>query len=245
MQPDPDAAATALTELLAVMARLRDPDGGCPWDRAQDFASIAPYTVEEAYEVADAIRRGPTPGPLLDELGDLLFQVVYHARMAEERGWFDFAAVARIIAEKMIRRHPHVFAADAAREAAAQTAAWEAGKAAERAARAETGTLAGVPSGLPALARAAKLTRRAARVASTGPTPRPCWTSWRRKLRSCARNCPARTARGWPTRSATCCSCWPTLPASWTSTRKPAWTQPIASSRAGSTPWRRALRPAA
>lgn len=169
MQPDPDAAATALTELLAVMARLRDPDGGCPWDRAQDFASIAPYTIEEAYEVADAIRRGPTPGPLLDELGDLLFQVVYHARMAEERGWFDFAAVARIIAEKMIRRHPHVFGADAARDAAAQTAAWEAGKAAERAARAETGTLAGVPAGLPALTRAAKLTRRAARVGFDWP----------------------------------------------------------------------------
>jgi len=159
----------ALTELLVIMARLRDPDGGCPWDLEQDFASIAPYTVEEAYEVADAIRRGPDPAVLLDELGDLLFQVVYHARMAQEAGWFGFAEVARAISTKMVRRHPHVFGEASARDAEAQTRAWETQKAAERAARAETGTLAGVPSGLPALSRAAKLTRRAARVGFDWP----------------------------------------------------------------------------
>ncbi len=164
--PDP---ATALQRLIGIMAKLRDPVGGCPWDQVQDFASIAPYTVEEAYEVADAIGRGPEPAVLLDELGDLLFQTVYHARMAEEREWFAFADVAEAIADKMIRRHPHVFGDAAARDAAAQTAAWEVQKAAERATRAETGTLAGVPVGLPALTRAAKLTRRAARVGFDWP----------------------------------------------------------------------------
>ncbi len=159
----------ALTALLGIMARLRDPDRGCPWDQVQHFASIAPYTIEEAYEVADAIQRGPDPAVLLDELGDLLFQVVYHARMAEELGWFGFAQVAEAIGAKMIRRHPHVFGEAAARDAATQTAAWEAQKAAERAARAESGTLAGVPAALPALTRAAKLTRRAARVGFDWP----------------------------------------------------------------------------
>ncbi len=162
----PDAA---LLRLLAIMARLRAPEGGCPWDQVQDFASIAPYTIEEAYEVADAIRRGPDFPSLQDELGDLLFQVVYHAQMASEAGHFGFAEVARAIADKMVRRHPHVFGEAAARDAAAQTAAWETQKAAERAARAETGVLAGVPVGLPALTRAAKLTRRAARVGFDWP----------------------------------------------------------------------------
>ncbi|MCS6931099.1 MAG: nucleoside triphosphate pyrophosphohydrolase [Acetobacteraceae bacterium] len=157
-------AATELLRLLAVMAKLRAP-GGCPWDRAQDFASIAPYTIEEAYEVADAATRGDLPA-LADELGDLLLQVVYHARMAEERGAFAFADVARGIADKMIRRHPHVFG-DAA--GADPTETWEAQKAAERAARAETGVLAGVPLSLPALSRAAKLTKRAARVGFDWP----------------------------------------------------------------------------
>ncbi len=164
--PDPAAATLAL---LAVMARLRDPETGCPWDVAQDFASIAPYTVEEAYEVADAIQRGPDPAMLRDELGDLLLQVAYHARMAEERGWFAFADVAAGITAKMIRRHPHVFGDAEIRGAAAQTEAWETAKAAERAARAETGTLAGVATGLPALTRAAKLTKRAARVGFDWP----------------------------------------------------------------------------
>src|SRR5215203_2908211 len=149
--PQPD---TALLRLLDIMARLRAPDG-CPWDREQSFATIAPYTVEEAYEVADAIRRGPDFPALLDELGDLLFQVVYHAQMANEAGHFDFTAVAEAISAKMLRRHPHVFGEAAARDAAAQTAAWEVQKQAERAARDETGTLAGIPTGLPALTRAA------------------------------------------------------------------------------------------
>ncbi len=158
----------AIAHLLDVMARLRDPETGCPWDQVQDFATIAPYTIEEAYEVEDAIARG-TPATLLDELGDLLFQVVYHARMAEERGWFAFADVARAIADKMVRRHPHVFGDEEARTAEQQTAAWEAQKAAERATRKEHGTLAGLPPGLPALTRAAKLTRRAGRVGFDWP----------------------------------------------------------------------------
>jgi len=164
-----DDAAPALLRLLSIMARLRAPDG-CPWDREQDFASIAPYTIEEAYEVADAIGRGDLPA-LQDELGDLLFQVVYHAQMAQEIGAFDFAAVARTIADKMIRRHPHVFGEAAARDTAAQSVAWEVQKQAERAARAETGTLAGIPAALPALTRANKLARRAARVGFDWPDP--------------------------------------------------------------------------
>ena len=165
MPQDPEAA---LARLLDVMARLRDPETGCPWDREQDFPTIAPYTIEEAYEVEDAIRRG-APALLLDELGDLLFQVVYHARMAEERGWFAFGDVAKAIADKMIRRHPHVFGEAEARSTDQQTLAWEAQKEAERAARAEAGTLAGIPPGLPALTRAAKLTRRAGRVGFDWP----------------------------------------------------------------------------
>jgi ATP diphosphatase len=161
-------AATATLHLIEVMARLRHPETGCAWDQVQDFATIAPYTIEEAYEVEDAIARG-TPAVLLDELGDLLFQVVYHARMAEERGWFAFADVAGTIADKMIRRHPHVFGAEETRTADQQVAAWEVQKAAERAARAETATLAGIPIGLPALTRAAKLTRRAGRVGFDWP----------------------------------------------------------------------------
>jgi ATP diphosphatase len=162
-----DRASSELSRLLTIMARLRAPDG-CPWDRIQDFASIAPYTVEEGHEVADAIERQDWSG-LQDELGDLLLQVVYHARMAEEAGCFAFADVAKSINDKMIRRHPHVFGEDAARDASAQTEAWEAQKAMERAERAETGTLAGVASNLPALTRAAKLTRRAARVGFDWP----------------------------------------------------------------------------
>ena len=165
MTSDP---SRALLRLLDIMARLRAPDG-CPWDREQDFATIASYTVEEGYEVADAIARGPDFGALLDELGDLLFQVVYHAQMAAEAGHFGFAEVAESISAKMIRRHPHVFGEAESRSAEAQTAAWEAQKAAERAARAETGTLAGIPVAIPALTRALKLTRRAGRVGFDWP----------------------------------------------------------------------------
>jgi len=158
----------AIERLLRVMARLRDPDGGCPWDREQNFATIAPYTIEEAYEVADAIARGDLD-ELEGELGDLLLQVVYHAQMAEEAGRFDFEAVAEGIAAKMIRRHPHVFGDAEVAGAAAQTRAWEATKAAEREGKAAArgvrhGLLDDVPLALPALLRAQKLQRRAARV---------------------------------------------------------------------------------
>ena len=169
--PDPDQAASAETELrrlLDIMAALRDPLSGCPWDKTQTFETIAPYTIEEAYEVADAIAQRDFAA-LPDELGDLLFQVVYHSRMAEEAGLFGFADVAKSISDKMIRRHPHVFGDAAVRTAAAQTTAWEAQKSAERAARAQSGALAGVPVGLPALTRALKLTNRAARVGFDWP----------------------------------------------------------------------------
>ncbi|MBV9653642.1 MAG: nucleoside triphosphate pyrophosphohydrolase [Acetobacteraceae bacterium] len=163
-----DQPEAELRRLLDVMAALRDPNAGCPWDRDQSFATIAPYTVEEAYEVADAIARNDMAA-LPDELGDLLLQVVYHARMAEEAGLFDFAAVARAVTAKMVRRHPHVFGDAASRDSASQTGAWEAQKRAERAMRAETGTLAGIPAALPALTHALKLTVRAARVGFDWP----------------------------------------------------------------------------
>ena len=123
-----------IERLVFVMARLRDPEDGCPWDIEQDFASIAPYTIEEAYEVADAIARGDLEH-LKDELGDLLLQVVYHAQMAEEAGLFDFDQVAAAIADKMVRRHPHVFGSAEVESARAQSHAWEAVKAAERASK--------------------------------------------------------------------------------------------------------------
>jgi ATP diphosphatase len=164
----PQDAEAEIRRLIAIMAALRDPATGCPWDKEQTFDTIAPYTIEEAYEVADAIARRDFAA-LPDELGDLLLQVVYHARMAEEEGRFAFADVARAISDKMIRRHPHVFGDERARDAAAQTAAWEAQKASERAARQETGTLAGVPVGMPGLTRAEKLTKRAARVGFDWP----------------------------------------------------------------------------
>ena len=150
--------------LLAVMAKLRHPTEGCPWDREQNFATIAPYTIEEAYEVADAIEQNDLPA-LKEELGDLLFQVVFHSRMAEEAGHFDFAAVADALSDKMIRRHPHVFGAADIRDADAQTVAWETQTAHERKSKnADAGALAGVPAGFPALLRAQKLQKRAGRV---------------------------------------------------------------------------------
>jgi nucleoside triphosphate diphosphatase len=170
-QPPPPA----IERLLAIMARLRDPNGGCPWDLEQTFATIAPYTVEEAYEVADAIERGDL-ADLKDELGDLLFQVVFHARMAEEQGAFAFEDVVEAVVAKMLRRHPHVFADAAARNSTEQTVAWEAIKADERAAKAGRGAVArttsvldDVPTGLPALTRAVKLTKRAGRVGFDWP----------------------------------------------------------------------------
>jgi ATP diphosphatase len=156
--------------LNAIMARLRDPVGGCPWDVEQTFQTIAPYTLEEAYEVADAIERGDWD-ELKSELGDLLFQVVFHARMAEEQGLFAFDDVAEAIAGKLERRHPHVFGDEAAKpDGAAQKARWEDIKAGERKAKAQHGALDDVPVGLPALARAAKLTKRAARVGFDWPS---------------------------------------------------------------------------
>ncbi|MCC6302621.1 MAG: nucleoside triphosphate pyrophosphohydrolase [Gammaproteobacteria bacterium] len=149
-----------MEELLEIMRRLRADAGGCPWDRAQTFESLRPHTLEEAYEVADAIERGDVAG-LRDELGDLLFQVVFHARIAEEAGQFDFEAVAAGIVAKLIRRHPHVF--EAARNGDATAGAWEAHKARERADRGDHGALAGVARALPALTRAVKLQNRAAR----------------------------------------------------------------------------------
>jgi MazG family protein len=153
------------------MARLRDPETGCAWDVEQTFATIAPYTIEEAYEVADAIERGDL-GELKDELGDLLLQVVFHARMAEEQGEFDFAAVARAITDKLVRRHPHVFGEAGHRTSDEQTAAWEVIKAQERTEKAKHGVLDDVPVGLPALTRAVKLTKRAARVGFDWPSTR-------------------------------------------------------------------------
>lgn len=159
-----------IERLKAVMTRLRDPDGGCPWDVEQTFATIAPYTIEEAYEVADAIERGDFD-ELRSELGDLLFQVIFHARMAEEQGLFAFDDVATAIADKLERRHPHVFGVEDARsDAWSQKARWEDIKADERKARAQHGVLDDVPLGLPALARAAKLTKRAARVGFDWPS---------------------------------------------------------------------------
>jgi nucleoside triphosphate diphosphatase len=162
-------AESAIAALLELMARLRDPQSGCPWDQKQTFATIAPYTIEEAYEVADAIERGD-PMQLRDELGDLLFQVVFHAQMAQERGWFDFAQVAGAIHEKLVRRHPHVFAGKGVGGDAELLRNWEEQKARERAAAApDAGALADVPRGLPALVRAAKLGRRAGRVGFDWP----------------------------------------------------------------------------
>ena len=158
-----------MLRLRAIMRRLRDPKGGCPWDIAQDFDSIAPYTIEEAYEVADAIGRRDW-GDLQGELGDLLLQVVYHAEMGAEAGHFDFDSVARAIGDKMIARHPHVFGDDSRdKTAEQQTRDWEALKAAERAAAGAGGVLDDVALGLPALLRAVKLQKRAARVGFDWP----------------------------------------------------------------------------
>lgn len=160
-------AEAGIARLLAIMARLRDPVRGCEWDVAQTFATIAPYTIEEAYEVADAIERDDVPA-LREELGDLLFQVVFHARMAEELGAFDFDAVAHAIADKMTERHPHIFG-DAADQGQSREVRWEAQKAAERAAKGATSALDGVALALPALMRAEKLQKRAARVGFDWP----------------------------------------------------------------------------
>ncbi len=166
----PEFDVGAIGELLEIMARLRSPETGCPWDLEQDFASIAPYTLEEAYEVADAIQRNDAED-LCEELGDLLFQVAFHAQMATEQGLFRFADVVAAINRKMIRRHPHVFGDAAVADAREQSEAWEKHKASERAGKGMHGdsALSGVPVSLPALVRAQKIQRRAARVGFDWP----------------------------------------------------------------------------
>ena len=159
---------TSIEKLVEVMSKLRDPESGCPWDVQQSFRSIAPYTIEEAYEVADAIEREDMQG-LKSELGDLLLQVVFHARMAEEAKQFDFDDVAAGIVDKLHRRHPHVFGDDDERRAGQQAGSWEAIKADERAESGEESALAGVARALPALKRAQKLGKRAARVGFDWP----------------------------------------------------------------------------
>ncbi|HEV2531623.1 nucleoside triphosphate pyrophosphohydrolase [Phenylobacterium sp.] len=173
-RPAPPADLRPIDRLIAIMARLRDRQDGCPWDIEQTFATIAPYTVEEAYEVADAIERGDLKD-LKEELGDLLLQVVFHARMAEEQGAFDFEDVARAINDKMERRHPHVFGSETYGSLAEQKEGWEQLKAAERAekhgATGRAGSLLDdVPVGLPALTRAVKLSKRAAGVGFVWPS---------------------------------------------------------------------------
>ena len=161
-----------LEHLRSIMRRLRDPEGGCPWDLRQDFASISLYTLEEAYEVADAIEREDWE-ELRDELGDLLLQVVYHAQMAEERGLFTCEEVVEAICDKMIVRHPHVFGDGPAQDEAEIWKNWEERKRTERASRGREGTLAGVAQALPALSRAGKLQKRAADVGFDWPDPAP------------------------------------------------------------------------
>ncbi|MBW8824202.1 MAG: nucleoside triphosphate pyrophosphohydrolase [Xanthomonadales bacterium] len=178
-----DAPRGDINGLIAIMARLRDPQGGCPWDLEQDFSTIAPYTIEEAYEVADAIQRGDM-ADLRDELGDLLLQVAFHARMAEEAGAFKFEDVVVAICDKMVRRHPHVFADASFENVEAQTRAWEKQKAAERAAKgeADTSALAGIARGLPEWQRAVKLQSRAARTGFDWPDHRPVFAKLREEL---------------------------------------------------------------
>lgn len=164
-----------IDRLNEIMAQLRDPQGGCPWDLEQTFSSLVPHTLEEAYEVAEAAEAGD-PAALCDELGDLLFQVVFYARIAEEQGQFDLNDVANAVSTKLVRRHPHVFGDAHVADAAEQTREWERIKAAERSASdsraASAGALAGVSSALPAMTRAAKLSRRAARVGFDWPDQR-------------------------------------------------------------------------
>ncbi|MAF82693.1 MAG: nucleoside triphosphate pyrophosphohydrolase [Gammaproteobacteria bacterium] len=159
---------TSIQKLLDIMRSLRDPESGCPWDLEQDFRTIYPFTIEEAYEVADAIDREDWPG-LQDELGDLLLQVVFHAQMADERSLFTFADVVNSISAKLKRRHPHVFGDETVDTAAAQSMVWATHKQAEREATGEGGLLDGVAQALPALMRADKLSRRAARVGFDWP----------------------------------------------------------------------------
>ena len=169
-----------ISRLIEIMAALRDPDNGCPWDLKQTFATIAPYTIEEAYEVADAIARGDLVD-LKDELGDLLLQVVYHARMAEERNAFAFADVVASITAKMVRRHPHVFGSPEQRAAGAAAGFWDRAKAAEKAEK-DAGVLDDIPASLPALTRAIKLQNKAAKVGFDWPSLAPVLAKLKEEL---------------------------------------------------------------
>ena len=161
-----------MQQLLEIMQRLRDPENGCPWDVKQDFASIAPYTIEESYEVADAIARN-NMADLKDELGDLLFQVVFHAQMASEQGTFNFDDVHQAVCDKMLRRHPHVFAELEIRDATHQTQVWEDYKAEERKHKGEHSLMDGIPAGMAELQRSVKLQKRAGKVGFDWATPAP------------------------------------------------------------------------
>lgn len=161
-----------MQQLLEIMQRLRDPENGCPWDVKQDFSSIAPYTIEESYEVADAIARNDM-ADLKDELGDLLFQVVFHAQMASEQGTFNFDDVHKAVCDKMLRRHPHVFAGLEIRDATHQTQVWENYKAEERKHKGEHSLMDGIPAGMAELQRSVKLQKRAGKVGFDWPSPAP------------------------------------------------------------------------
>jgi ATP diphosphatase len=161
-----------MLQLLEIMQRLRDPDNGCPWDIKQDFSTIAPYTIEEAYEVADAIARENMPD-LKDELGDLLFQVVFHAQMAQQQGSFDFDDVHQAICDKMQRRHPHIFADVEIKDATHQSQAWETYKAEERKQKGEYSLMDGIPAGMAELQRSVKLQKRAAKAGFDWSAPEP------------------------------------------------------------------------
>jgi tetrapyrrole methylase family protein/MazG family protein/ATP diphosphatase len=184
--PSPPTDLRSIDALLAIMRTLRAPDGGCPWDLEQTFETIAPYTIEEAYEVAEAIALGDRTA-LKNELGDLLFQTVYHAQLASEEGAFGFADVVAAIAEKLVRRHPHVFATAEIKTANDQNAAWEAMKAAERGAKGQAGPLDDVPLALPALMRAQKLQDRAARVGFEWPQTASVLAKLREEIEELAR----------------------------------------------------------
>jgi MazG family protein len=193
-EPRPIAPSKDIDRLIEIMRALRDPDSGCPWDIEQDFSSIAPYTIEEAYEVADAIDRGDMAA-LAEELGDLLLQVVYHAQMAAELGAFDFGDVVLAITGKMIRRHPHVFGDRTAREAGMVEGMWEQIKADERDGRGKkpASAVEGVPAALPALTRALKLQKKAARVGFDWDDPRQVIA----KLREEIDELEAELEKGW------------------------------------------------
>ncbi len=170
-----------MQQLLEIMQRLRDPEKGCPWDVEQDFSSIAPFTIEEAYEVADAIERGEM-ADLKDELGDLLFQVVFHAQMAKEQGSFDFNDVHQAICDKMLRRHPHVFADLEIKDAAHQKRVWEEYKTAERKQKGEHSLMDGIPAGMAELTRAVKLQKRAGKVGFDWGSPGPVLDKFEEEL---------------------------------------------------------------